>query len=138
MKKEEVMKNLDDEGFSGYEDLSWSELQKFYKEKMEIVEERNKPIVSKPTEDSVEEHLEKKIELKPDLRTELEKTRERIFPEIVDLMNRLKGRSRATQDELREMFNLYNTFYQRNDSPSCGTCIARVHETFKKICRGRI
>jgi len=138
MKKSEMIKILDDEGFSDYEDLNWSELQAFYKDKMEIVEERNKPIVSKPTEESVEELIEKKIELKPDLRTPLEITRERLFPQIVDLMNRLKGRSRATQEELREMFNLYNAFYLRNDSPSCGTCIGRVHETFKKICKGRL
>ena len=138
MKKIEMVKKLEDEGFDGFEDLIWKDFQTYFKDKMEIVKEREKPIVSKPTEESVKEHLDKKIELKPDLRTSLEIKRAELFPQIVDLMNRLKGRSSATQEELREMFNLYNAFYLRNDNPSCGTCIGRVYTTFQKICKGRM
>lgn len=135
MTKQQMIKNLDDEGFYGYENLKWSEFQTFYKDKMQIVKDRE-GIVSKPSEKSVEENLERKIK-DPKIKQTLEEKRAELFPKIVDIMGRLKGKSRATQQELREMFNLYNAFYLRNDNPSCGSCVGRVFETFKKICKGR-
>lgn len=135
MTKQEMIKKLEAEGID-VPDLKWGPLQKFYKEKMD---ELTPPVIfSKPTEESVEEVLEKHIERNPDKRTPLEIARGDLFPKIVDLMNRLKGRSNATHGELNEMFSLYNQFYLRADSPTCGSCVGRVFSTFKKMCKGRI
>jgi hypothetical protein len=137
MKKVDMIKNLLDEGFDT-PDLKWKELQLYYKEKMEEVESRNSLIIEKPTEKSIEERVEIKIELQPDLRTPLEKKREELYPLIVELMIKMKGKTRASQDELNEMFSLYNQFYLRHDQPNCGSCVSRVWSTFKKICKGRM
>ncbi len=133
MKKIEMIKELESYDIT-IPDLKWGPFQNFYKDKMSEV----KISLSKPTEDSVDERVERKIEKVPDLRTDLEKLREELFPKIVDLMIRLKGKRNATQPELREMFEYYNQFYLRSDNPSCGSCVGRVYSTFKKICKGRI
>lgn len=133
MKKKVIIKQLDDEGITGYENLDWKDLQIFYKDKMEELKNSNMEL-SKPTEESVNERVERKPEI---IKTQLELTRERLFPKIVKLMNDLNGRTRASQNELRLMFDLYNAFYLRNDSPSCGSCVGRVYSTFQKICKGR-
>lgn len=138
MKKQEMINKLLDEGFNVPEDMKWQKLQKYFKEKMEMVDARNSIIMHKPTEESVDERIERKIEREPDLRTPLQKKRDELFPQIVDLMNRMKGKTRATHQELDEMFTLYNAFYLRHDSPSCGACVGRVWNTFKKICKGRM
>ncbi len=132
MTKKEMIKNLKAEGIE-VPDLKWLDFQKFYKEK---IGELNS--FSKPTEKSVIEKLERDLNRQPDNRTPLEKSREKLFPQIVELMNRLKGRSNATHAELTEMFNLYNAFYLRSDSQSCGSCVGRVYKTFKKMCKGRM
>lgn len=134
MKKEEMIKELIENGYEQCEDLTWTELQKFYKEKKEFF---NIPI-KHPDEKDVEEKLERKLEKEPDTRTPLEKKREELYPKIIDIMRRLKGRNNATHEELREMFNLYNQFYLRNDSPTCGACVGRVWTTFSKITKGYI
>jgi len=134
MKKKEMIKKLLDNGYDEAEELSWKELQKFYKLKQPFF---NLPLI-KPNEKDVDETLDRKIEKEPDLRTPLEKTRAELYPKIIDVMKRLKGRNRATQDELREMFQLYNAFYLRNDSPSCGACVGRVWSTFSKITKGHL
>jgi len=134
MKKKEVIKQLLDNGYEDLEEMSWSELQAFYKEKKPFFQLPLK----KPDEKDVEENLERKIEKAPDLRTPLEKTRAELYPKIIDVMRRLKGRSRATHEELREMFSLYNAFYLRADSPTCGACVGRVWQTFSKITKGHL
>ena len=133
MKKVEMIKNLEAVGVE-VPDIKWLDFKKFYKEKME---ELKPPTLSKPTEASVNERVEKKIEKQPDLRTPLEIKRAELFPQIVDLMNKLKGKSNATHQELQEMFSLYNQFYLRNDNPSCGSCIGRIYKSFQKMCKGR-
>lgn len=135
-KKEEMIKGLLDEGFD-IPDLKWQPFQSYYKEKMEEVEDR-KNILSKPDEESVNEDIEREIEKQPDLRTPLEKKRDELFPQIVDVMKRLKGRSNATHAELGEMFSYYNAYFLRSDSPSCGACTARVYRTFQKMTKGWI
>jgi len=131
MKKNEMIEELNENGYET-DGLNWKDLQELYKEKKQFFVE-----LSKPTEESVEEHLEKKIEKKPELKPTLEEKRLEMFPKIVDLMKRLKGRSSASHEELREMFDLYNAFYLRSDSPSCGSCVGRVYTVFQKICKGR-
>lgn len=134
MKKIEMIKLLEDNGYEDVEEMNWSDLQKFYKEKEPFFQ---LPL-RKPDEKDVEENLERKIEKQPDLRTPLEKRRAELYPEIIDIMRQLKGKSRATQGELREMFRLYNAFYLRADSPTCGACVGRVWQTFTKITKGHL
>jgi len=137
MKKIDMEKILLDEGFDVPE-LKWQDFMKYYKEKMEEVKDRNSLIIEKTNQKNTDELLERKMEKEPDLRTPLQKTREELFPKIVDLMNRLKGKSRASQGELAELLSLYNQFYLRHDSAGCGSCVSKAYTTFKKICRGRM
>ncbi len=116
MKKNEMIKNLEDKGID-VPDLKWKEFQIYYKEKMETEQPEPEPVI--------------------DTRTKLQKDRDELFPQIVDLMKQLKGKTNATREELDEMFRLYNRFYLRNDKPTCGTCVSRVWQTFKKITKGR-
>jgi len=134
LKKQEIIKHLIDNGYEDVEEMNWSDLQKFYKEKEPFFQ---LPL-RKPDEKDVEETLERKIEKQPDLRTPLEKKRAELYPEIIAIMRELKGQSRATQGQLREMFRLYNAFYLRADSPSCGACVGRVWTTFSKITKGHL
>ena len=127
-----------DEGFDDKEELKWVDFQKYFKEKMEIIDSRNSLTIEKPTDENIETRIERKIEKQPDLRTDLQKKRDELFPQIVELMIKMKGKSKASQAELDRMFSLYNQFYLRHDSPSCGACISRVYSTFKKICKGRM
>jgi len=133
MKKIEIIKELGKMGYEpeDYKDLSWIDLQDFYKDK-------TTPSVEKPTEESVDETIERLIEKQPDMRTPLEKKRDELFPRIVDIMRRLRGRTNATHDELNEMFAIYNTFFMRHDSPGCGACVARVYKTFEKMTKGHL
>ena len=135
MKKVDMIKKLEEEGFDA-PDMKWGAFQKYYREKMDIVADRMK--LSKPTLESVNEDIDRNIETGKVTKTKLQITREELYPEIVEIMIKLKGRSRATHDEIREMVRLYNAFYLRNDSPSCGACISRVWRSFTEICKGRI
>ena len=137
MKKVDMIKNLLDEGFDT-PDLKWQDFMKYYKEKMELVKDRNSLIIEKTNQKNTDELLERKIEREPDLRTPLQKKREELFPLIVDLMNRLKGKSKASHGELNELMSLYNQFYLRHDAAGCGACISKAYTTFKKICKGRM
>ena len=137
MKRKEMEQKLLEEGFDT-PDLKWQDFQKYFKEKMEEVDSRNSLIIEKPTEENIETRIERKIEKQPDLRTPLQKKRDELFPQIIELMNEMKGKTRASQGELDRMFSLYNQFYLRHDSPSCGSCVSRVWQTFKKICKGRM
>lgn len=134
MKKKDMIEKLEELGVKDIPTkLKWQDFQTYFKDKVAEIET---PAIQKPDEKSVEEKLERQLERQPDTRTPLEKRRAELYPQIVDLMRRLKGRSSATQDEIREMFSLYNAFYQRNDSANCGACVARVWKTFSKICKG--
>lgn len=135
MTKEQMINNLGEYGITDIPQLKWHEFQKFYYHKIKEVGEMK---IKKPDQKDVDENLERKIKKQPDTRTKLEKKRAELYPQIIDLMKRLKGRSSATQDELRELFKLYNAFYLRNDSPSCGACVARAYKSFEKMTKGHI
>ena len=132
MKKIEMIEKLEEYGVKDIPvKLNLIDFQKYYKDKIDEIEKIG---TKKPTEESVEQDIERKV----DNRTPLEKKRAELFPEIVEIMRKLKGRSQATHEELRILFNLYNQFYLRNDSPSCGACVARVYKTFEKMTKGWI
>jgi hypothetical protein len=114
MTKKEMIKELKDGGFET-DDLNWKELQASHRE-----------------------NIKNAVKVETDDRPKIEKIREKLFPEIVTIMNKLKGKTNATQGEIKEMFRLYNAFYIRADNPNCGACVARVYRTFKKICKGRM
>ncbi len=137
MNRKEMETKLLDEDFEIDESMKWVNFQKYYKKCMIEVKERNLTI-TKPTEDTVNEQVERKVKRKLTSEEILAQTRAELFPEIVEIMKELKGRSSASHDELRRMFSLYNRFYLRNDSPSCGACVSRIWQTFKKITIGRI
>jgi hypothetical protein len=134
MTKKEMIKNLESEDFD-IPDLKWGEFQKYYKEKMLEVE--TKMVLSKPTLESVNEDIERNVETGKVEKTDLQKKRDELFPQIVELMVKLKGRSMASRGEINELVSLYNQFYLRHDSASCGACVGRIFKSFKTICKGR-
>ena len=127
MKKVELLQKLDEIGIEYDKDLRYNDLYKLYKE----YEDPAFGFI-KPTVEQIDEIVEYKLEAKPDLRSELDKTRERIMPAIVKLMNELRGQISASQDQLNQMFRLYNQYYMRNDDPGCSSCVARVYEKLKR------
>jgi hypothetical protein len=135
MTKKEMIKKLEAEKYD-IPDLNWKEFQVYYKEKMVEVSERL--VLSVPTIESINEDLDRDVETGKIIKTELQLKRDELFPQIVELMTTLKNRNKATHAEIKELTRLYNEFYLRNDSASCGACIARIYKSFKEICKGRI
>jgi hypothetical protein len=48
-------------------------------------------------------------------------------------MVELKGKVRGSDEEIRQLFNLYNNFYKRNDSPGCSQCVSNVYSKLRAI-----
>lgn len=84
-------------------------------------------------EDEVEE-INNTIEdtIHPEL-LKLGTIRAKLIVEIIEFMNNIKGKTRASQEEIKLMFHLYNNFYKRAESPKCQVCIGNVHSKLKMI-----
>ena len=59
--------------------------------------------------------------------------RQNLIRKICILMAELKGKVRGSDDEIRQLFNLYNNFYKRNDSPGCSQCVSNVYSKLRAI-----
>jgi len=130
MKKEEIIKELENMGYKPEKDMNYNMLRKELRYRQSLDKEN---FLSEPTLENDEKFVERQVEKTPDLRTPLEKARAALMPEIKELMKELKGMTSASHDQIRTMFRLYNQYYLRNDNPSCSHCIARVFKALRKL-----
>lgn len=99
-------------------DVTSSEVQS----EVTVIQEVIEPTLS----DAIEEVLV--FEVKPELTI-----RERLVIEIVSFMASIKGKTKGTPQEINKMFELYNNYYKRSESPGCSICIGNVHAKMMDI-----
>lgn len=59
--------------------------------------------------------------------------REKLIIDIIKLMGELRGKTKGTPQEIKKMFELYNNFYKRSETPACSICIGNVHAKMMSI-----
>lgn len=130
MKKQEIYDNLKDRGYDEHEfiDLNWIELKKFYSQVV------NKGFSSHPTtQQDVEERIERQLTRRELDDIRLKKERDELIPKIKDFIKSINGKVNLSGSEISTMYNLYNKFYKRHDTPGCSICMARIYNALKKI-----
>lgn len=118
MKKVEMLDKLDEWGVKFDPQIKWKDLQKLYKEEkiqhkgddFGLYHEDHQP--DPPKELSVREALEK---------------------DIVVFMKSIEGKTNGTRGEIDRMFQLYNQYFNRVDSPGCSACVGRVFKKMKNL-----
>ena len=53
--------------------------------------------------------------------------KEKLIIDIVKFMESIKGRTKGTPQEIKIMFDLYNNYYKRSETPVCSICVGNVH-----------
>ena len=57
-----------------------------------------------------------------------------IETEIKDFVSSMKGKTRATPEEVNKMFELYNKKFRQNETNyNCELCVMRVFNRLKKV-----
>lgn len=120
MKKVEIIKQLDNWGVGFDPFIKWLELQKLYKYE-KIQREGDVFGLQQPDPDP-----------DPDL------LRDRpvcsiLEDNIIKLMKSLKGRHQASRGEIDKMFALYNSYFNRVDSPGCNSCVGRIFKRMNEL-----
>lgn len=62
------------------------------------------------------------------------KGKDKLMEEICSFVNKMKGKSIASNEEIREMFGLYNRHYKTTETNySCELCVIRIFTKLEKI-----
>lgn len=141
--KKEILKELEDNYVKVPEDLDWNELRSFYKDRMEEIENMKK---IKTQDDLTDLDIQLNFYhgtydpndpvydiFKNDRKLTLDEIREKLKPEIIDLIEILKKKSRMNDGEMKELYSLYNKFYKRSDGPR-NQNVGKVLDSMKKLC----
>ena len=134
MKKTELIEKLNEMGIEASDKIKYGDLQKMY-----WTEKKQRQ--SQTVDEMLEELPDRKMEV--DLITDPEPmtVRERLINEIVEFVDYIKANRITHLDhkQLTKMFQLYNNYYNRHDSPKCSMCVGNVankmkliHKKFKK------
>jgi hypothetical protein len=111
--KEEMVKYLTEKNIEVPE--QWNDIQKVYFENVKAPEIEKVRVLTKS----------EKLQLK----------RDKLYPRIKELVGEMKGQTKATQPQIKELFSLFNAYYLRRDNPSCSVCLSRVYVTFTKLIK---
>lgn len=120
IKKQEMIDTLVKWGIDP-EGLDYNQIRKTYTKTKTIIAE-NAEVNNEGTK--VESVIEKEDQLS---------IRDRLIVEIVEFMDTIKDKIRGTDAEVKLMFNLYNNFYKRNESPGCSVCVGNVYKKMMNI-----
>ena len=59
--------------------------------------------------------------------------------QIYNFVNSMKGKSRATPSETKQMFELYNKYYNANErNTNCDLCAIRIYSKLEKIYKNYV
>lgn len=62
--------------------------------------------------------------------------RKELGKEINEFVTSLKGRSKASREEIKKMFDLYNKWYTTKETNySCDLCAIRIYSKLEKISK---
>ena len=101
----------------------WNEIRRSYFKAI-----KEEPVKPEPIEEPVKSVVLTKKE-------KLELKRAKLYPRIKELVLEMKGKSNATPEQVKEIFELYNAYYLRKDNPSCNVCLTRVFITLTKLVK---
>lgn len=61
-------------------------------------------------------------------------TKDNLIIDICNFIDSLKGKVRIVEPEAKQLFNLYNTYYNSNETNySCELCVIRVYAALEQI-----